>query len=166
MQSEPFLAREGLVSTICSKSCLSIEFKVLTFAARYVNNGSGCKSCPAGYYLDLVGLGKCMHCDGGRFSRLFATNCSFCTLGRYSNSNRTSCLACTRGKFANQFKCGVCAPGRFSLDESSICTLCRHGFFASSSEQTACSACQGGSASNGTNCEQCRRVSLKQASCS
>ena len=94
-----------------------------------------CRSCPAGYWSNLVGYGvsaSCTACEvGHRFNDSVGVgtsidDCIFCNINQYQDqSGKTLCFDCVAGMYQNekgQSQCKECDAGRFEKEK--VCTDC------------------------------------------
>eukprot|EP00931_Biecheleriopsis_adriatica_P025578 TRINITY_DN15666_c0_g1_i1.p1 TRINITY_DN15666_c0_g1~~TRINITY_DN15666_c0_g1_i1.p1 ORF type:complete len:777 (-),score=93.05 TRINITY_DN15666_c0_g1_i1:17-2302(-) len=79
---------------------------------------SGCKSCPAGSYTNVVGSSSCSLCVAGRYQVPLDHGggpCKSCPAGRISEQGSSSCSACSDREYAfsGDVSCKACLTGEF-----------------------------------------------------
>jgi hypothetical protein len=132
------LCPEGLTSVTGSSTCIGTE--VLICSAGKYNDGSMCKTTPAGF--STTAGGSLMPCHRGAFSLEGSSLCSSCTAGTWSNEMASVCTPCSPGFYALPGQdCELCPAGKYSdAAGSTTCSTCGEGSYSQAGD-SHCSTC-------------------------
>ena len=125
-------------------------------------NPTRCRSCPIGYFQDVVGQASCLPCFPSEYQDLTGqSKCKLCQQDTASNdkSRATPCQSCAEGRTAEpgSSACSACTAGKFesSSNGGSLCAVCPEGRFTSKENENACSLCGIGETSTVGTCVKC-----------
>ena len=123
-------------------------------AGHYYASQSSCPPCPAGSYLEAIGVHKvtaCTLCTAGTSHNLdttTASSCVSCLAGTFtSGAGKTMCTACVDGTYQIHDQgtlCSDCLPGHAWQSSKQVCRPCMAGTYASGRQSKTCTQCEPG----------------------
>ena len=182
-------------STFCTASCPSgttpdrsnVTCTNILCAPGTYDNGTSCRSCPAGRFSSGEGALLCDECDEDKYSLPASVDCYFaCPAGSHIDTGK-ACAYCTPGKAIStanlEMECSLCPAGRYNTATGSAecsdcegdsyseegalsCDLCNKDYYydSSASSTNKCFRCPSESTSCPTEGTQTLRT-LSNCSC-
>lgn len=127
----------------------------------YVQPGTKCIRCPAGYYATSAGSKICIKCPRGYYCSDPTVAPKPCPAGTFSNLEYgiQSCMVCPDGSYTTTIAsktCTMCPKGYYCADPSKAPAKCPIGTFSNSTVgQLLCTPCPPGTYAATTGSTQC-----------